>query len=184
MSSATPTRRPWWRRPVARWIAALVAARVAFVVAFRGHRPALLNAVRRFNRRVLNPQMLRVAGGAHWYAARLEHRGRRSGRTYLTPVVARPVPGGFAVPLPYGTGVDWLRNLQASGRGTLLVKGRRYIVTQPRVVPTVAIAGDIGAPYRWMSHLYAIRCWLVVAVEPVNGDPRPAPRQADPAVTP
>jgi hypothetical protein len=34
---------------------------------------------------------------------------------------------------------------QLSGLGTgLLVKGRRYAVTQPRVVPTVAIAGEAG----------------------------------------
>lgn len=182
MSAGTPARRPWWRRPAVRWLAVLVAARIAFVMAFRGHRPAVLNAVRRFNRRVLNPQMLRLAGGAHWYAARLEHVGRRSGRAYATPVVARPVPAGFAVPLPYGTEVDWLRNLRASGRGMLVVKGRRYAVGQPRVVPTGAIAGDLGPLYRWMSHLYAIRSWLLLAVEPVDGHAQVQPPRAAAAV--
>lgn len=169
------THRPWWRRPAVRWIAGLVAVRIAVVVAFRGHRPAVLDAVRRFNRSVLNPQMLRLAGGARWYAARLEHVGRRSGRAYATPVVARPVPGGFAVPLPYGTEVDWLRNLRASGRGMLVVKGRRFAVTRPRVVPTGAVAGDLGPLYRWMSRLYAIRSWLLLAVEPVDGQARVQP---------
>ena len=53
----------------------------------RGVVPRLLgnergrDAVRRFNRRWLNPVMLRMAGRPNWYAARLEHVGRRSGRT-------------------------------------------------------------------------------------------------------
>ena len=33
------------------------------------------------------------------------------------PVVARPVPGGFAIPLAYGRDVDWHRNLAAAGHG-------------------------------------------------------------------
>ena len=53
------------------------------------------DAVRRFNRRWLNPVMLRMAGRPNWYAARLEHLGRHSGRTYATPVVAKPVTGGM-----------------------------------------------------------------------------------------
>jgi deazaflavin-dependent oxidoreductase (nitroreductase family) len=111
-----------WRRPVVGWIASLVAVWVVAVATFRRHRPAVLDEVRRFNRRVLNPAMLHLAGRRHWYAARLEHVGRRSGLARATPVVARPLRAGFAVPLPYGTDVDWLRNIQASGRATLVVR--------------------------------------------------------------
>ncbi|MGD9527127.1 hypothetical protein [Pseudonocardia sp.] len=163
-------RRAWWRRPVVRGIAAaLVAAPVIAAVAFRGHRPAVLDGVRRFNRNILNPAMLHLAGRRHWYAARLEHVGRRSGLARATPVVARPLRAGFAVPLPYGTDVDWLRNIQASGRATLVVGGTRYAVEQPRVLPTAAIADELGPFYRRMSRVSAIRSWLLLAVEPGNG---------------
>ena len=78
--------------------------------------------------------MLHLAGRPHWYAARLEHVGRRSGKRYATPVVALPVDGGFAIPLPYGPDVDWRRNLQAAGSGILQVNGVRHPIRDPRIV--------------------------------------------------
>ena len=47
----------------------------------------------------------------------VEHRGRRSGRVYSTPVAARRTPGGFIVSLAFGAQVDWHRNLLAAGGG-------------------------------------------------------------------
>ena len=66
-------------------------------------RSELLETVRRFNKRTLNLLMLLLAGRRHRYAVRLDHVGRRSGPTYATPVVARPVFGGFAIPQAYGS---------------------------------------------------------------------------------
>jgi deazaflavin-dependent oxidoreductase (nitroreductase family) len=80
---------------------------------------------------VLNPAMLTMAGRRHWYAAALHHVGRRTGRTYATPVVAVPVDAGFIVPLPYGEGVDWLRNATAAGRATIQFQGESYEVGAP-----------------------------------------------------
>lgn len=91
-------------------------------------------AVRKFNKRILNPVMRLAAGRRHWYAAALHHVGRRSGRPYTTPVVAEPVDSGFLIPLPYGTDVDWLRNLRAAGRATIDVRGRGYTLYDPRVI--------------------------------------------------
>ncbi|MFI7542234.1 alpha/beta fold hydrolase [Actinoplanes sp. NPDC049599] len=96
--------------------------------------PQRRDAVRRFNKRFLNPVMLLVAGRRYWYAAALHHVGRRSGRPYTTPVVAEPVGGGFVIPLPYGDDVDWLRNIRAAGRASIEVHGRRYTLDDPRVV--------------------------------------------------
>jgi len=97
----------------------------------RGHR----TVIRRFNRRVLNPLMLLLAGRRHMYVAVLHHTGRRSGKAYRTPVVAEPVAEGFVVPLPYGTGVDWLRNVRAAGEAVIDLHGIPYAVDQPLVVP-------------------------------------------------
>jgi deazaflavin-dependent oxidoreductase (nitroreductase family) len=91
--------------------------------------------VRVFNKHVLNPAMMKLAGRRHWYASVLRHRGRRSGKEYATPVVAVPVAGeAFIIPLPYGEGVDWLNNVLAAGRATIEARGETYHVTEPEVI--------------------------------------------------
>jgi deazaflavin-dependent oxidoreductase (nitroreductase family) len=62
------------------------------------------------------------------------HRGRRSGRTYQTPVNVFPRPGGrFIVALTYGQDTDWLKNVIAAGGCQLLSGGRRIDLSAPRV---------------------------------------------------
>ena len=93
------------------------------------------DAVRQFNKHVLNPVMLLLAGRKRWYASAIEHVGRRSGGRYTTPVVAGGTPDdGFIVPLPYGTEIDWLRNVLAAGTASLRSRGITYQVTDPRIV--------------------------------------------------
>ena len=94
----------------------------------------LRDAVRVFNKHVLNPVMMNLAGRKHWYAAVIRHTGRRSGKSYATPVVADRVANGFILPLPYGTGVDWLRNVIAAGRATVTVGGETFDVTEPEII--------------------------------------------------
>lgn len=98
------------------------------------HPSSIRDVVRTFNKHVLNPVMLHVAGRKHWYASAIRHTGRRSGKSYVTPVVAERVADGFTLPLPYGTGVDWLRNVQTAGRATITSKGQTYDVVDPEVV--------------------------------------------------
>ena len=54
--------------------------------------------------RVLNPAIRRLAGRRHPALARLGHRGRRSGREYVTPVSAHLTGDTFVVPAMIGTG--------------------------------------------------------------------------------
>lgn len=126
------------------------------------------------NKRVLNPVMLHLAGRRLWYASRLDHVGRRSGRPFATPVVAHAVPGGFAIPLPYGRDVDWLRNLEAAGHATLVHGGRHIPVTKPRVVPFEDVAPDLPWLDRVINRQLVGGDWLLVtapdataAAEPV-----------------
>jgi len=44
------------------------------------------------------------------------HVGRRSGRTYATPLVVAYVPGGFVIELTYGPDADWYRNIRLRPR--------------------------------------------------------------------
>jgi deazaflavin-dependent oxidoreductase (nitroreductase family) len=91
----------------------------------------------RFNRSVTN----RVQGVYAWILppwAVLLHRGRRSGRTYRTPVLAFRQGDTLIVALLYGEESDWLRNLQAAGGGQVVRIGRTFELGRPRVVDTSA----------------------------------------------
>ena len=97
-------------------------------------RPALLDHVRAFNRRHLNPRALRIAGRRGVYFHALRHVGRRSGRVYVTPLEAIPIGAAFVIPMTYGLRADWARNTLAAGGATLLRRGEALAVTRPRVV--------------------------------------------------
>lgn len=89
--------------------------------------------------RLLNPLILRFAGSAHFpLFAQIHHRGRRSGRAYTTPVGARRTDGGFVVPLTFGEGADWFRNVSASGGCVIRWKGADYPVVAPQVITWAA----------------------------------------------
>ncbi len=90
--------------------------------------------IRSFNRRTLNPATLNIAGNRLRIYSAIEHVGRRSGRAYSTPVVAVPFGDGFVVPLPYGTDVDWHRNVQAAGTCTLRWNEQEYALERPELL--------------------------------------------------
>jgi deazaflavin-dependent oxidoreductase (nitroreductase family) len=74
--------------------------------------------------------------GRRWFPlwGIVEHVGRKSGKTYSAPVAPRRVSGGFVIALPWGSSVDWVRNVQAAGKATVVWKGRRWPVERPEVL--------------------------------------------------
>ncbi len=102
------------------------------------------DGIRVFNKYLLNPPMLRLAGRKHWYAGVIRHTGRRTGRAYATPVVAERVADGVIIPLPYGTGVDWLRNAQAAGTATVTLGGESLRVVDPQLIGAAAAAQQLS----------------------------------------
>ena len=94
----------------------------------------LQTLIRANNKYLLNPLMLRLAGRRWWYASVVEHTGRRSGKTYATPIVADRVGEHLIIPLPYGTQVDWVRNVLSAGEATVVRKGQTYRVTAPELI--------------------------------------------------
>ncbi|WIY00499.1 nitroreductase family deazaflavin-dependent oxidoreductase [Amycolatopsis mongoliensis] len=123
------------------------------------------DVVRQFNKHVLNPVMLVLAGRKHWYASAIEHVGRRTGRRYTTPVVAGRVPDGFIVPLPYGTGVDWLRNVLKAGTATLRSAGVTYVVTDPHVVDADAAFTQVSPRYAQAWCRFGITEYLKLTID-------------------
>jgi deazaflavin-dependent oxidoreductase (nitroreductase family) len=85
--------------------------------------------------KMLNPLIVKVAGGRHFgMAAQIRHVGRRSGRTYTTPVSARRSGDMVAIALTFGSQSDWSRNVRSAGGATIRIKGEDYDVTQPQVM--------------------------------------------------
>jgi deazaflavin-dependent oxidoreductase (nitroreductase family) len=62
------------------------------------------------------------------------HTGRKSGRTFRTPLNVFKAPGGFAIVLAYGSGTDWLRNLHSAEGAEVIRSRRRYVLSNPRIV--------------------------------------------------
>ena len=76
------------------------------------------------------------------------HRGRSSGREYRTPLFAFPTDEGLAIALTYGHDVDWLKNVQAAGTCTLIRKGQRIELANPRVVGWASGSKHMPIPVR------------------------------------
>src|SRR5829696_4356658 len=90
-----------------------------------------LEGLRQFAAHKLNPLVLKFAGSRFSPFAAICHVGRRSGKPYKTPIVVRSAKGGVVLPMPYGTRVDWYRNIMAAGGATLLWRGHEYALAQP-----------------------------------------------------
>ncbi|CAN5307614.1 nitroreductase family deazaflavin-dependent oxidoreductase [soil metagenome] len=110
----------------------------------------LLRAIRISNKYLLNPIMGALAGQKNSYAGLIRHAGRKSGKQYSTPVGVDRVPDGFIVPLGYGDRVDWLQNVLAAGRATVVAEGETHGVTEPQVIDA-ATALPLLSPKRRRS---------------------------------
>ena len=106
-----------------------------------------------FNKHILNPIMLKVAGVAPGPFAVVHHIGRRSGKAYATPIIVRPVAGGFVIALTYGPQVDWYRNVQAGGRATLNRHGKEYAIENPEPLKTETALPVFPMPLRTILRL-------------------------------
>ena len=125
-------------------LSVIAAGSLALLVAgMRWNLPPVLNGVRRLNRSLTNPRVMRTAGSAGTQTSVIQHVGRTSGRAYETPVDTLPTSTGFLIALPYGTRADWLRNVLAEGSATIVTNGERIAVNQPRLVATADVAAEI-----------------------------------------
>ena len=100
----------------------------------------------RFNRRVTNPIQRLWAGWAPMYCI-LDHVGRKSGKSYRTPLMVFSTGNGVAILLTYGPDRDWLKNLTAAGSGRVKRYGKTFEVRDPRIMPRSEAARYVDA--RW-----------------------------------
>jgi deazaflavin-dependent oxidoreductase (nitroreductase family) len=93
-------------------------------------------AVAKFNRRITNPLAVRFGGWAPLNGT-LEHVGRKSGKTYQTPLNIFETADGFVVPIGYGLESHWVQNALAGGPLKVHKAGRTVQVVNARIVSKV-----------------------------------------------
>jgi deazaflavin-dependent oxidoreductase (nitroreductase family) len=153
---------------------ALLVLATVFVLGMRAKSPLVLRPLFAISRRWLNPWQLRRAGRPGAYASIIRHRGRRTGRSYETPVGVVPMDDDFLVMLPYGSGTQWLRNVLAGGEATLLTEGRTVRVERPEIIPFRTVAERFSASDRRSSQLFAVTQCLLLRPAPgsVTAEPQ------------
>ncbi|MDH6198959.1 deazaflavin-dependent oxidoreductase (nitroreductase family) [Mycobacterium frederiksbergense] len=127
---------------------ALLAERIATILG-----PRVMRVIARFNKYVTNP-LQRLWAPYLPYMAVIEHIGRTSGKPYRTPVMAFVHARSVSVVLNYGERSDWVRNIKAAGGAGVVHRGRRYQLTNPRIIP----AGDTDQKARFVATLAPREC--------------------------
>jgi deazaflavin-dependent oxidoreductase (nitroreductase family) len=122
----------------------------------------------RVNRSLTNHVTRPVAGHAPGFGI-VVHRGRRSGRSYSTPVNVFAREGGFAVALTYGPDSQWVRNVLAAGRAEIVTRGHNHAVVAPRVVQDTA-REHVPPPVRPILRALDVDRFLLVDVAGADED--------------
>ena len=146
----------WIRRLVGFLVVALGAIGVVFVLGMRRKSPVVQDNVRRFNRAVTNPRVLKTAGTPGASASIIHHVGRTTGRSHATPVGPFAVGEGFVIALPYGPGADWVRNVLASGSATLVHEGSTINIDRPEVVPVTLVVDELPTSQQRMLRVFGV----------------------------
>lgn len=84
----------------------------------------------RFNRNFSNKLMRPLASHVPGFGV-LRHTGRKSGRTYETPLNVWRKGDELVVALTYGSDVDWLKNARESESSEIVMEGRTANVGRP-----------------------------------------------------
>ena len=83
--------------------------------------------------RYMNPIMRPVASKLPAFAI-LTHRGRKSGRPYRTPINVFRRGDHYYFFLTYGSDVQWLKNVLATGSCSIETRGRIVELIEPNVI--------------------------------------------------
>jgi deazaflavin-dependent oxidoreductase (nitroreductase family) len=96
-------------------------------------KPRLGRRMARFNRAVVNPLAVHVAGFLPGMGLVL-HVGRRTHRVYRTPVLVFRTKDGYRIALTYGRDAEWVKNALAHGAVRLVANRRAHELSDPQIV--------------------------------------------------
>lgn len=136
---------------------------VIHIIVWRTRWQPGLDALRWYHKNVDSRRVLKSAGKRQQTLAVVHHTGRSSGREYRTPVWAHRVRESFFVGLPYGTDVDWLRNVRAAGGCGVEHDGVLYRVVAPVVLPVEEAPAGLDRTVRMLRRM-GVRSLLRVDV--------------------
>ncbi len=119
-------------------------------------------ALGRFNRRVTNRILGPIVARLPWFGI-LEHIGRRTGRSYRTPVMLFGSGDWRVIAMTYGPATDWARNVVAAGSATVVQRGRAMTVSDPSIVHDPA-RRSVPRPIRWVLRLLGAADFLVFTI--------------------
>src|ERR687885_790216 len=130
----------------------------------------LSKRIRYFNKYIFNRLMLRFAGSSRSRFAVVRHVGRRSGRSYETPIIVAPLGADVVVALTYGPHVDWYRNLQAAGHGMLRWQGKSYAIRALEPISRAVGLWQFSALHRKILRLLGIEHFVRMALDTRSTD--------------
>jgi deazaflavin-dependent oxidoreductase (nitroreductase family) len=134
--------------------------------------------------KMLNPLIIKLAGRRHFgMAAQIRHTGRRSGRTYTTPVSARRSGDIVVIALTFGNQSDWSRNVRSAGGGTIRIEGEDYNITKPQIMSRQEAKPLVEAAFSPMERagfrMLGIKQVMILRVASAGHQPRAAAAAAN-----
>ncbi|HYJ49689.1 MAG TPA: nitroreductase family deazaflavin-dependent oxidoreductase [Microbacterium sp.] len=115
--------------------------------------------------RTLNPVALRIARTGRGPFSIVRHVGRKTGRTYETPVILTDAPEGLVSELTYGDQVYWYRNIVRAG-GEIFHRGRTYRVISVEPLSTEAGLRAYGRARSAVLRMLRRHEFRLIRVEP------------------
>jgi deazaflavin-dependent oxidoreductase (nitroreductase family) len=123
-------------------------------------RRKFLDLIRQFNKYIFNRIILTFAEGRMGPFSVIYHQGRRSGRTYRTPVLASFIGETIIIPLTYGEQVDWLKNVLAHAGCEVVRRKRRMAATNPEVIGAATALPSLPEKRQELFRRYDIEKFL------------------------
>jgi deazaflavin-dependent oxidoreductase (nitroreductase family) len=125
---------------------------------------AIPRFVRPFTRHVVNPITRRFAGRLPGFAI-LTVVGRVTGRRYSVPMNVFRSGDRYALALTYGSDVQWVKNVLATGSAEVRTRGRSVRLTDPRLVTREGRA-LLPPPVRLFLRLAGVAEFIVMREAP------------------
>jgi deazaflavin-dependent oxidoreductase (nitroreductase family) len=124
----------------------------------------LSKRVAHFNKHVTNRLTRHVAGWLPGFGI-VSHVGRRSGRSYQTPVNVFRVADRYLFALTYGRNSDWVQNVVSAGRCEITTRRKRVELVNPTLL-TDATRHHVPLPARWILGIIDVEDFLTL--EPIR----------------
>jgi deazaflavin-dependent oxidoreductase (nitroreductase family) len=137
----------------------------------RDARIRLKHVLRPLLTHVALPPGLRAAAGADSRSGVVRHVGRRSGITRETPIEPFFTSDRVLIPLAFGSGADWCRNIVAAGGCTLTFRGRELALDLPMEVTSDVAEREMPADRARAARKVGVEQYLSLRIaSPIDGD--------------